>query len=93
MGKSKTLFDPGKILEWAENGLEYVFIAFENSVERQLTRIHKREKKSIDQKTLNQSLPNYDNERLEKGIPFTERLKELDELEQEESQESEIDRD
>ncbi|KAA3624139.1 MAG: hypothetical protein DWP94_04425 [Flavobacterium sp.] len=34
MSKSRALFDPGKILEAAENGLTYLFVKFEGFVER-----------------------------------------------------------
>ena len=36
MSKSRTLFDPGKILEVAENGLTYLFVKFEDFVEHKL---------------------------------------------------------
>ncbi|MEM7085229.1 MAG: hypothetical protein AAF489_03555 [Bacteroidota bacterium] len=99
MAKSRTKFNPGRILLYAEQILESAIISVEKIADKNLlnNRLHKSKNKKYKQS--HQVIPDFDNERLERDSNVDvkertqERLLELEELEQEASQDVELDRD
>lgn len=96
MAKSKTDFDLGKILLWAEKGLESLFIVLENATEKKLKSVLRINKKFEKQKIKQYQKFDFDNTRLEKDIDKDllgqERMQELSELEKDETHDVETDR-
>lgn len=99
MGKSRELFDPGKILLWAEKGLESLFIALENTTEKKLKSVLKINKSPKQQKNLHYQSFDFDNTRFEnekdndKEHLGHQRLKEIDNLENDDTYDVDVDRD
>ncbi len=94
MSKQTTLFNPGKILDWAEQGLTSFSLVVEKRTQKMLNRLYKKDlrrdavKKSVSRrKKASKELTKI------KDSQVTERLQELDNLDQEVSQDNEIDKD
>lgn len=103
MSKGGTLFNPGKVLEVLENALTFFSIRLENYVERKLDRAHKRDvakialnKREKSRRKANIELAKSQDIRLEINAKDTERMvdrtEELNDLSQDVSDTSDVDR-
>lgn len=98
MRKSKEIFDPGKILLWAENALEFALVSIEKMADRRMLRGYTEGKRPKKLENFHSTLPDFDNGRLEKepetdkSTPSQERMSELDEMDHEASHDNDAER-
>ena len=98
MRKSKEIFDPGKILLFAEKLLESALVSLEKTADRRILRGFTKSQRPKKLENLHCTLQDFDDGRLEKepetdkNTLIQERLNELDEIDNEESHDNDMER-